>query len=136
MFKKILVPIDLSHEDVGLRMIRRAIALSDDGAKITLLHVIADIPSYAQSYLPEGQLQENLAETKKVLAALAQSSGVDAKTVVRYGSPSPVILDEAEEQGVDLIIIASHHPGIKDYLIGSTASRVVRHADCSVLIDR
>ncbi len=59
---------------------------------------------------------------------------VKTKTVVRYGSPSPVILDEANERDVDLIIIASHHPGIRDYLIGSTASRVVLHADCSILI--
>ncbi len=98
--------------------------------------MIGDIPAYAQSYLPEGQLQQNLEETRETLKALADSIGVKADIVVRYGSPSPVILDEADERDSDLIIIASHHPGIKDYLIGSTASRVVRHADCSVLINR
>jgi len=136
MYKSILVPIDLAHRDVGQAMIKRAVALSDENAKITLLHVIGDIPAYAQSYLPEGQLQENLEETKKTLAALAQTAGVNADTIVRYGNASPVILDEANELGADLIIIASHHPGIKDYLMGSTASRVVRHAACSVLINR
>ncbi len=136
MYKSILVPIDLAHSDIGQAMVKRAVALSDDNAKITLLHVIGDIPAYAQSYLPEGQLQENLEETQKTLKAVADSAGVTADVVVRYGSPSPVILDEAEERESDLIIIASHHPGIKDYLIGSTASRVVRHADCSVLINR
>lgn len=136
MYKSILVPIDLAHRDIGMAMIKRAVALSDDNAKVTLLHVIGDIPAYAQAYLPEGQMQKNLEETKKILKALADSSGVKADVVVRYGSPSPVILDEADERDSDLIIIASHHPGIKDYLIGSTASRVVRHADCSVLITR
>jgi len=136
MYKSILVPIDLAHRDVGQAMIKRAVALSDENAKITLLHVIGDIPAYAQSYLPEGQLQENLEETKKTLAALAQTAGVNADTIVRYGNASPVILDEANELSADLIIIASHHPGIKDYLMGSTASRVVRHAACSVLINR
>jgi|LGVE01.1.fsa_nt_gb nucleotide-binding universal stress UspA family protein len=136
MFKSILVPIDLAHRDVGQAMIKRAVALSDDNATITLLHVIGDIPAYAQSYLPEGQLQQNLEETRETLKALADSIDVKADVVVRYGSPSPVILDEADERDSDLIIIASHHPGIKDYLIGSTASRVVRHADCSVLINR
>lgn len=136
MYKSILVPIDLAHSEVGQAMISRAVALSDDNAKITLLHVIGDIPAYAQSYLPEGQLQQNLEETQKALQAVADSASVDADVVVRYGSPSPVILDEAEERNNDLIIIASHHPGIKDYLMGSTASRVVRHADCSVLINR
>ncbi len=136
MYKSILVPIDLAHRDVGQAMIKRAVALSDENGKITLLHVIGDIPAYAQSYLPEGQLQENLEETKKTLAALAQTAGAKADTIVRYGNASPVILDEANELGADLIIIASHHPGIKDYLMGSTASRVVRHAACSVLINR
>ncbi len=136
MYKSILVPIDLAHRDIGQAMIKRAVALSDDNAKITLLHVIGDIPAYAQSYLPEGQMQENLEETRKTLKALSESVDVEADVVVRYGSPSPVILDEADERDSDLIIIASHHPGIKDYLMGSTASRVVRHADCSVLINR
>ena len=136
MFKSILVPIDLAHRDVGEAMIKRAVALSDDNATISLLHVIGDIPAYAQSYLPQGQLQQNLEETRETLKALADSTGVKADVIVRYGSPSPVILDEADERDCDLIIIASHHPGIKDYLIGSTASRVVRHADCSVLINR
>lgn len=136
MYKSILVPIDLTHRDIGVAMVKRATALADEGAKITLLHVIGDIPAYAQSYLPEGQLQENLEETKKTLAALAQTNGIAADAIVRYGNASPVILDEADELGCDLIIIASHHPGIKDYLMGSTASRVVRHADCSVLINR
>ena len=136
MYKSILVPIDLAHQEVGQAMIKRAVALSDDNAEITLLHVIGDIPAYAQSYLPEGQLQENLEETRKVLKGMVDAAGIKADVVVRYGSPSPVILDEADERGSDLIIIASHHPGIKDYLMGSTASRVVRHADCSVLINR
>lgn len=136
MYKSILVPIDLAHRDVGQAMIKRAVTLSDDNAEITLLHVIGDIPAYAQSYLPEGQLQENLEETRTVLKEMVDAADIKADVVVRYGSPSPVILDEADERGSDLIIIASHHPGIKDYLMGSTASRVVRHADCSVLINR
>ena len=81
-------------------------------------------------------MQKNLAESEATLKGLADALNVEVDIVVRYGSPSPVILDEAEERDIDLIIIASHHPGIKDYLMGSTASRVVRHADCSVLINR
>ena len=46
------------------------------------------------------------------------------------------ILETAEDEGADLIIIASHQPGIQDYFLGSTAARVVRHAQCSVLVTR
>ena len=46
------------------------------------------------------------------------------------------ILDFANEAGVDLIVIASHDPGLADYLLGSVAARVVRHAHCSVFVTR
>ena len=46
------------------------------------------------------------------------------------------ILHCAEETGADLIVMASHRPGYEDYLIGPNASRVVRHAKCSVVVVR
>ena len=46
------------------------------------------------------------------------------------------VVDVAEKEGADLIIIASHRPDFTNYLIGATADRVVRHATCSVLVDR
>ena len=42
----------------------------------------------------------------------------------------------AEERGCDLIVMNSHRPDLRDYLIGSNASQVVRHASCSVLVVR
>lgn len=136
MYKSILVPIDISHEDVGIRTIEKAKALSDKGAKMTLLHVMDDIPSYMQVYIPKGKLESNLLEIKSELSKMAKNIGVDAEIVVRFGKASRIILEEVETMGADLIILGSHKPGLQDYLIGSTASRVVRHARCSVLIDR
>lgn len=136
MYKSILVPIDISHEDVGIRIIEKAKALSDKGAKMTLLHVMDDIPSYMQVYIPGGKLESNLLEIKSELSKMAKNIGVDAEIVVRFGKASRIILEEVETMGADLIILGSHKPGLQDYLIGSTASRVVRHARCSVLIDR
>ena len=136
MYKSILVPIDISHEDVGIRIFEKAKALSDKGAKMTLLHVMDDVPSYMQVYIPKGKLESNLLEIKGELSKMAKNIGVDAEIVVRFGKASRIILEEAESMGADLIILGSHNPGLQDYLIGSTASRVVRHARCSVLIDR
>ena len=42
----------------------------------------------------------------------------------------------AKEKNADMIIIASHRPGLQDYFLGSTAAKVVRHATCSVLVVR
>ena len=44
-------------------------------------------------------------------------------------------LEEAEASA-DAIVIASHRPDLSDYLLGSTAARVVRHAQCTVLVLR
>jgi len=46
------------------------------------------------------------------------------------------ILGIAEEASADLVVVGSHRPAMKDYLLGTNASRVVRHARCSVLVAR
>jgi hypothetical protein len=45
-------------------------------------------------------------------------------------------LGVAEEAGADLVVVGSHRPAMKDYLLGTNAARVVRHARCSVLVAR
>ena len=42
----------------------------------------------------------------------------------------------ADETNADLIVMASHRPELKDFLLGPNAARVVRHANCSVLVVR
>ena len=46
------------------------------------------------------------------------------------------ILGVAEEAEADLVVVGSHRPAMKDYLLGTNAARVVRHARCSVLVAR
>ena len=46
------------------------------------------------------------------------------------------ILGAAEEAEADLVVVGSHRPAMKDYLLGTNAARVVRHACCSVLVAR
>ena len=46
------------------------------------------------------------------------------------------ILGAAEEVEADLVVVGSHRPAMKDYLLGTNAARVVRHACCSVLVAR
>jgi universal stress protein F len=58
------------------------------------------------------------------------------KGVLVWGHSGRTILDWAEANAVDCIVIASHRPGLQDYLLGSTAGRVVRHARCSVHVVR
>jgi nucleotide-binding universal stress UspA family protein len=54
--------------------------------------------------------------------------------VVRAGNVYEEILKLADEIACDLIVMASHWPELKDYFLGPNAARVVRHANCSVLV--
>ncbi|MEL6681913.1 MAG: universal stress protein [Pseudomonadota bacterium] len=60
----------------------------------------------------------------------------DATTTVVDGHSAPTILEFSENNANDLIIVASHQPGMQDYLLGSTAAKVVRHAKCAVHVLR
>ena len=135
MYKNILVPIALEHErDTGAAM-NIAHRLLAEGGKITALHVMEALPGYATQYLPEGHLENRHGE---MMAALkAELGGVmDVTPVVVTGHAGRSITDYAEDHGIDCIVIASHRPGLQDYLLGSTAARVVRHAACAVHVIR
>ncbi|MCS6849086.1 MAG: universal stress protein [Anaerolineae bacterium] len=70
-------------------------------------------------------------------AAVLAESGIRVETTVSVGRPAEAILDMAERRGVDLIAMATHgYGGIRRFLIGSVADRIVRHAHAPVLLVR
>jgi len=52
------------------------------------------------------------------------------------GSAGHEILNTADQDKTDLIVIASHQPVLSDYLLGSAEGRVMRHARCTVMVLR
>ncbi|KEO56120.1 universal stress protein [Thioclava pacifica] len=135
MYSNILVPVAFDDEhnpDAALNVAR---ALASDGARVTLLHVMEDVPAYAISYMPEGYADELRKAIERDLKSRAAEFDNGAWAIVE-GQAGHEILSCAEEIGADCIVIASHRPGFGDYLIGSTASRVVRHAKCAVMVMR
>ena len=136
MYKTILVPIDMGHVVEGKSIIDVAIDNAADGAKIILLTVVEEIPNWAAINLPADIIDKSLESAHDGLKAIARASGRSMEVEVRTGHSYNTILDVAEEKEADLIIIASHRPGLQDYFLGSTAAKVVRHAKCSVLVVR
>lgn len=136
MYKTILVPIDMAHVVEGRANLDLAAQHAADGAKIILLNVVEDIPGWAAAELPADLLPNSQAAALEELKKLASSSGMEMEVEVRMGHSYHTILEVAEEKKVDLIIVASHRPGLQDYFLGSTAAKVVRHAKCSVLVIR
>jgi nucleotide-binding universal stress UspA family protein len=136
MYKKIVVPVDMGQLDKGEKILAKAKALLDAGGQIVLVNVVETVPSYLTIDLPHDFIDVSLADAEQKLKALDEKLATNARRVVRVGSPARDIMDVAEKEAADLIIIASHRPDISNYLIGATADRVVRHAKCSVLVDR
>lgn len=135
MYKNILVPIAFDETRDSKAALEIAHAISEDGAKITVLHVVEEIPSYVAQYLPEGQMAANVTELEGTLAKKIEGEvGVDV--VVIEGHAGHTIVDYAAKNGIDCIVVASHRPGFQDYFLGSTAARVVRHAPCAVHVVR
>lgn len=136
MYNVILVPIDLSHKERIRPMLDIARHLAVKNARTILVSIIEEVPAYIASQLPTGTFENSLSFASDELKAIATEAGIKAEIEVRSGHAATGILELAEEKGVDLIVIASHRPGWEDYLIGSTAGRVVRHARCAVHVIR
>ncbi len=131
----ILIPVALDHEALVSRKIAMARRLLDEGGRITLLTVLEDVPGFVAEYVdlkPENHLTSRI---KATLDATAEGAA-DIATEVARGKAGVKIAQFARDNGVDLIIVGSHHPTAQDYFLGSTASRVARRASCSVFILR
>jgi nucleotide-binding universal stress UspA family protein len=126
----------MAHVAEGKANIDLATQHAAEGAKIILLNVVEDIPNWAAVELPADLLDKSLESSQAELKAIANAAGMKVQVIVRTGHSYNTILEVAKEKNADLIIIASHRPGLQDYFLGSTAAKVVRHANCSVLVVR
>jgi nucleotide-binding universal stress UspA family protein len=134
--KKVLVAIDIARSGGNDTCIKTAqdIARTIDGT-LVFLHVIDAIPRYVVPSIPAGVLGKRKSESEEELRKLAAQYNC-SDVVVREGVPATKILESALEINADLIVLNSHDPGLLDYFFGSVASRVVRHAHCSVHVER
>ena len=134
MYKNILVPMALDH-NVSPKTLSVARALAGEDGKITAIHIHEAAQGSVATYLSEDAVREAQANAKaRLQEKTAGLSDVTAELVVGHAYRS--IIDYASENGVDCIVIGSHKPGLSDYLLGSTAARVVRHASCAVHVCR
>ncbi len=141
MFKDILLPIDLGDVDSSRKAVSTAIELSRTGG--ARLHLLCVVPGYSMSivsqYFPEGFEEKSPTEAaQKLDGFIAKNipSEIVSRAVVANGTVYEEILKAAKETKCDFIVMASHRPELKDYLLGPNAARVVRHAECSVLVIR
>ena len=141
MYKDILLPVDLGEESSWNKALPTAIELCKAfGCRLHLMTVVPDFGSaVVASYFPKDFEKRALDSAGDELHTFAKAhvpGGITVQHVVAHGTVYEEILDCAKRIGADLIVMASHRPELKDFLIGPNASRVVRHADRSVLVVR
>ncbi len=139
-FAKILVTTDFSGQ--AQAGVEKAAALARRlGSEVVLLYVVEDHLPPLIIFTPETDRQEMLeshrqrAQDKLVEYARAHLNDCSCETVAVSGVPSAEIVKYADENQVDLIVMASNGYGpVRQLLLGSTTERVLHRANCPVLV--
>lgn len=137
MTKSILVPIELAHTNALENAVLEAGKLAKSrNASLTMIGVTGSAPSDA-AHNPE-EFEEKLSAYAQ---DISQRLGHPVKSKVLIDNDvsadlGKVLIREAEDSGVDLIVMASHVPGFIEHVFSSNAGYVASHAKCSVYIVR
>ena len=138
MYKKILVPTDGS--EFAKKAQKHALFLSKvSGAEIIAVSVtennfINGLPLDDEVYQLNQILKEKSEENLKEFDELNEDD-LKITHVIREGSPARVILEVAQEEDIDLIVMGSSgKSGFDRFIMGSVADKVVNSAKCAVLV--
>jgi nucleotide-binding universal stress UspA family protein len=133
--RKILFPTDFSECAQGA--MPHAVRLAElHDADLQLLHVLVLHATSAMEAIEPFPGEEDARETLEAAARERVGPRV-THHVTRAIAAAPAILDYADAQAIDLIVIGSHgRRGIRRLLLGSVAEEVLREAQCPVLIVR
>lgn len=131
---KILFPTDFST--LAQAALETATSLARDrGAKLLIVHVQEPSLAYASGEFYYGIEAPDRREQQRLLHEVVPSDptvGYEHRLIT--GSPAEVIVDLAETEGVDMIVLATHgRTGLFRLLMGSVAEAIVRKAKCPVL---
>ncbi|WP_319823928.1 universal stress protein [Thalassovita sp.] len=139
----ILCALDLNQPDQSRKLLETAHKLAKlDGAQLDVLSVVPNFGvGEVADFFPEDYLEKAMDQARSDLEKfVTEVIGAEANKSIRHEVASGKVYQEvlrvAEAAGSDLIVIGSHKPAIRDYLLGSNASHVVRHAPVSVLVIR
>lgn len=140
MFKKLLIPVDLSDMPMMKASLDAAKSLATVwGSEVRLAYIMPLVPSSYLEYVPadfdNSEKERSNVELSKLADDLALAPG-KVSSVIRQGGVYHEVLTEAGEAQCDLIVVSSHWPTLVTYLTGSHATNIVRHANCSVLVLR
>ena len=146
--ENVLVPLDGS--ELSLKALEHAEKLALPlGAKVLLLRVGASVAPEAfglpelsmalanELTLHQAKNEVTLTTYLEELAEPLREKGLNVETVVRSGDAASQIVELAESEHVDLVVMSSHgRTGLTRWIYGSVAERVLHNARCSLLVVR
>lgn len=141
MYKDILLPIDLTQKTSYRGSLPVAIKFCQTFG--SNLHVLSIIPDFGMSivsnFFPDNYEEKALEEANVQLHKFVEDNipkDINVRHIIDHGTVYTEIINIADEIKADLIIMNSHRPELKDYLLGPNTARVVRHGKTSVLVVR
>lgn len=135
--EKLLLATDSSIYSEGA--IREAISFAKKcSSKLYAMSVVEVITDY-EAFSPqkiEDAMEAGVKNHLESVKAKAKNEGVECETIMAFGGePHEVIIDEAEEKNVDMIIVGRRGTkGLKKLLVGEVAAKVIGNAPCKVLV--
>lgn len=143
IFKRVLIPIDgssysMAAGEFGIRLAKGY------GMEVLALHVVDEAALEQLARLGGRGREELRGEFRRAgenylhhLEELAEREGVQLRKLIEEGTPHRAIVDAAEREEVDLILIGKvGRRGPRRILIGSVTERVIADAKCPVLVMR
>jgi nucleotide-binding universal stress UspA family protein len=140
MYRKIVLAVDLADSSLEPKGLKEALEMAENSrGELRLVNVQPMLPATFMDYVPadfDAAQEERAKDALAALIAKIESPNVKLSSAVASGGVYHELLREAQEWGADLIVVGSHRPVMSDYLLGSNAKTIVRHAQCSVLVVR
>lgn len=139
MYKKILVPVDLSHTDKIVKALNTAIDIAKHYQAMLCYVTVTNSPPSKVAHSPQ-----ELAEKLQTFATeQGKAHGIKTGSLVIETADNAVELDNKllqaiKDTGSDLVVMASHTPGLGDrlHILHSNAANIVKHSDVSVFVVR
>ncbi|RZM78612.1 universal stress protein [Leptolyngbya iicbica] len=135
--ENVLVPIDFSDE--AMKALKDTLEFVKDPAKVHALYVLSPLEATDPGVV--WQTVDDDTRIAKIREMYAKHFPEEVyqkiKFTVEVGNPSSEIIDYAQSNGVDLIVIpSSGKTGLSRFFMGSVSEKVVRFSHCPVLVIR
>jgi nucleotide-binding universal stress UspA family protein len=123
--------------------VRRAAEIAKGtGSRVHLVTAFPDVPTYRETIRSSAKAEpidlRQVAESVLARESRAlQDEGIEVTTHAREGDPADVIIEVAQEEGADLIVVGARGlSGLQRFLLGSVSSKLSHHAPTSVMVVR